>query len=45
MTLLPLVRSSTSRRYRGIGRKAHIDFLETNAYVRFLLWKQRDKFL
>ena len=28
-----------------IGRKAHIDFLETDAYIKFLLWKQRDKFV
>ena len=28
-----------------IGRKAHIDFLETDTYIKFLLWKQRDKFV
>jgi hypothetical protein len=27
-----------------IGRKAHIDFLETDEYVKFLLWSHRDKF-
>lgn len=28
-----------------IGRKAHIDFLETDEYVRFLIWKLRRAFL
>lgn len=28
-----------------IGRKAHIDFLETDEYVRFLIWRLRHAFL
>jgi hypothetical protein len=37
----PLTRSLNAM----IGRKAHIDFLETDTYIKFLLWKQRDKFV
>jgi hypothetical protein len=28
-----------------IGRKAHIDFLETDEYVRFLIWRLRHAFM
>ena len=27
-----------------IGRKAHIDFLETHAWIKYVLWAHRDKF-